>query len=298
MVGIRGLTTITPTKTGKTEKKKGAEENKRLDRVERDDQRGSLFTYVDPEEEDAEKEAVAQPSGHGQGMRVFEDEAFRSDAKGRPIPPTYSDVDQGNLADAWLLASAAAVAHTQPALLLKRITRHDSTSWMIRLWNESMVVKAEFSNEGYADPTPNGQRHTLWVALLEKAFAMREASSYSHIETGNPGRALEALTGKRSLRMSLSERTSLDKMFERLREGKRASASMVVHTREVGVAQPLHVDHCYAVLDVFEKDGAKLAKLYNPWGTNGGQKPLESLIHEVKMEALRADCDALFVSGS
>ena len=74
--------------------------------------------------------------------------------------------------------------------------------------------------------------------------------------------------------------------------------SLVVHTREVGVAQPLHVDHCYAVIDVYEKNGAKLAKLYNPWGTNGGQKPLDTLIHEVKMEALRADCDALYMSGS
>lgn len=297
MVGIRGLTTVTPTTTKRTEKKKGAEENRRLDKVVREEERDGLFEYVEPEEEE-DKDAVAQPAGHGQGLRTFEDEAFRVDTKGRTIPPTYSDVDQGNLADAWLLASAAAVAQAQPAQLLKRITRHDSKSWMVRLWNEATVVVAEFSNEGYADPTPNGQRNTLWVALLEKAFAMREAGSYSNIETGNPGRALEAITGKRTTRMSLSERTSLDAIFTRLHEGKRGSSAMVVHTREVGVAQPLHVDHCYAVIDVYEKDGAKIAKLYNPWGTNGGQKPIESLIHEVKMEALRADCDALFSSGS
>jgi hypothetical protein len=293
MVGIRGLTTITPTTTEKTDKKKKTGLDKKVDSVEREDERKNLFQYVDAEPEE-EEEKVAQPAGHAQGMRVFEDEAFRTAEK---IAPTYSDVDQGNLADAWLLASAAAVAHAQPALLLKRITRHDNKSWMIRIGDDTMVVSPEFMNEGYADPTPNGQRNTLWVALLEKAFALHEGGSYANLETGNPARALEALTGKKAKRVSLTERTGLDGLFTTLREGKRANAAMVFHTREVGVAQPLHVEHCYAVIDVYERDGVKLVKLYNPWGTNGGQKKLESLIHEVKIEALRADCDALFVSG-
>ena len=46
MVGIRGLTTITPAKTGKTEKKKGAEENRRLDKVVRDEERDGLFVAM------------------------------------------------------------------------------------------------------------------------------------------------------------------------------------------------------------------------------------------------------------
>lgn len=298
MVGIRGLTTITPATTKKTQKKKGVDADGKVDKVVREEERGNLFDYTDPEDE-AEKDQITQPAGHGLGLRTFPDEAFRIDAQGRQLPPTYGDVDQGNLADAWLMASAAAVAHVQPAQLLKRITRHDDKHWLVKLGTEDhVVVSAEFSNEGYADPTPNGQRNTLWVALLEKAFAMREASSYAHLEAGNPARALEALTGKRSTRMSLSERTSLDRMFERMKEAKRGNAAMVLHTREVGVAQPLHVEHCYAVLDVYEKDSKRFVKVYNPWGTNGGQKKIETLIHDVALEGVRADCDALFVAGN
>jgi hypothetical protein len=297
MVGIHGLTTVTPSTAKKISKKRGADGDKRVDKVVREEERNGLFEYVEEEEEE-DKDEVAQPAGHAAGMRAFADEAFRVDTKGRTIPPSYADVDQGNLADAWLMASAAAIAHAQPAHLLKRITRHDDKSWMVRLGEDSLVVTAEFSTEGYADPTPNGQRNTLWVALLEKAFAMRAAGSFANLEAGNPARALEALTGKRPVRVSLTEHTAIDGLFERLREGKRANAAMVLHTREVGVAQPLHVEHCYAVLDVFEREKSRFLKLYNPWGTNGGQKAIDTLIHEVRIEAIRTDCDALFVSAS
>ena len=61
----------------------------------------------------------------------------------------------------------------------------------IKLGKDEYRVEPEFPNEGYADPMPNGQNDTLWVALVEKAFAQASAESYANLERGNPARALD-----------------------------------------------------------------------------------------------------------
>ncbi len=158
-------------------------------------------------------------------------------------------------------------------------------------------MSPEFSAEGYADPIPNAQTDTLWVALFEKAFAKREGNSYGALEIGNPSRALELLTGKPSVRMSIHAATDIDRLASRIVEGRRDSCAMVLATRESGVSTPMHPEHSYAVLDLYEKAGERMVKVYNPWGTKGGTRSLENMIHEVKLDDVRANCAALFVSG-
>jgi hypothetical protein len=116
---------------------------------------------------------------------------------GRTVPPTFGDVDQGNLSDAWLMACFAAVAHAQPAQIMKRIDRLDDGAFQVRVGKHTLFrITPEFSGEGYADPMPNGQEDTMWCALLEKAWAKREAGAYTLLEVGNPSRALEDLSGE------------------------------------------------------------------------------------------------------
>ncbi len=296
-VGIRGLTTITPTTTNRTAKKKKTEDGGKIDRVDRDDESNAMLMEFAEPEEDEQEEGLAAPAGHNVAMVRFTDDAFRTDAAGRQMAPTFSDVDQGNLGDAWLLASCAAVAHARPTSLLKRVTRNLNDTFTVRLGDDEYRVAPEFPNEGYADPMPNGQSDTLWVALVEKAFAQAAAESYANLECGNAARALEALTGARTARQTIAPSLPPEKIFDRLREGKRASAPMVVRTHESRVTKPLTADHFYAVLDAYERDGLRFVKLYNPWGTKGGSRPLEEVVHEVSIEALSNDCDALFIGG-
>lgn len=307
----RNLTTITPSTTGKpeqgrsarTSKKSGADTGK-LDRIDRDEVSALSIDKITGEEErrgrgygrQAEEE-LAQPAGHASNRRRFKGEAFRTDEDGRTIPPTFSDVDQGNLSDAWLLASLAAVAHRQPAKIMKRIERLPDGAFNVLLSGELMRVTPEFSGEGYADPSPNGQEDTLWCALLEKAFALREAAGYSNLEVGNPSRALEDLTGQAGPRISLSELVRPDRVWSRLREARRAEAAIVYRTREGTVAAPLHADHCYAVLDVIQRGEERVVRLYNPWGTNGNERTLESMIHEIGIAELIRDGLSFHVSG-
>jgi hypothetical protein len=296
-VGIRGLTTVTPSTTQKTTKKKGADDAGRLDRVVREEQGNKMLLELEEQVEDATEGELHQPPGHSAATRWIDGDAFRRDAKGRPLPPVFGDVDQGNLGDAWLLATCAAVAHVRPSELTARISKNEDGSFTVRLGNEHLIMKPEFPTEGYADPLPNGQRDTLWVALVEKAFAQHEGGSYANLEAGSAAVALEALTGKRAKRTSLGEHTNLDKLWTKLREAKAESRPMVLRTRESGVAAPLAADHSYAVLDVVERAGARLVRVYNPWGTKNNSRPLDSMVAELPLDALREDAEALYVGG-
>lgn len=296
-VGIRSLTTVTPATTGQVAKKKteGATE-RRVDGIDRDDEKARRFlaALAEDDEDGQKQEELDQPPGHGRSLHRFQDDAFRTDAKGKPVPPTFADVDQGNLGDAWLLAACAAVAHARPEALLERVRQRRDGSFDVFLGEARFKVAPEFPGEQYADPTPGGQRDTLWVALVEKAFATQAAGSYAHLEAGNPGRALEALTGVRARKLSLTARTSLEALWSELTAAEKRGRAMVLRTHEQQVKAPLHAEHAYAVVGLIERGGQRLLKVYNPWGTEGGQRPVEELLHELPLEAVRADFDAIW----
>lgn len=296
-VAIQGLQTRRPEQK-KAKKKKGASGGGKVDEVVREDLENELIAALSREDRGSNKQELAQPPGHGAGTKTVAGEAFRTDQKGREVPPTFSDVDQGNLGDSWLLAACAAVAHSAPQHLLRRVKRNKRGTFDVKLASTKHTVNPDFSTEGYANPTPNGMQDTLWVALVEKAFAQRLAGSYLNLETGTAGRALEALTGRPSVRTTITETVRPDKIFAKLRAGKESERAMVISTRESGVSSPLHPDHAYAVLDAFEKDGAKLVRLFNPWGTNGGTRRLDEVTYDIRIEDLGSNAEALHVSGA
>jgi len=290
MVGLRALSTGTQTTQAKVAKKGPAAPAGKLDRVERgdeDERRRPVFERADEEDEGS---ALAPPPGHNEASRRVPGEAFRRDSKGRPVPPCYGDVDQGNLADAWLLASFAAVAHSSPQILTRRVRRRSAHDFAIDLGDDTVIVTSELSLEGYADPTPNGQADTLWVALLEKAFAIREGGSYAHLETGNAGRALEAITGQRARRISVTEHTDPVRLLSRLVK----TVPIVLKTRSGNLSEPLVGDHNYAVLEVLPE----ALKVYNPWGTAGGTRPIENMVHVIPMTQVVREVEALYLCGA
>src|SRR5262245_46404444 len=103
-----------------------------------------------------------------------------------------------------------------------------------------------------------------------------------NLEHGNPGRALELLTGAPSRRISFYERMDQEALARTLTASAAARRPMVLTTREVDVQAPLNAEHAYAVLEFTADKGLKL---YNPWGTERHTRPLASLIHEVPLAA-------------
>jgi hypothetical protein len=296
---IQGYSGVGGGAATKKAKKGGSVEEAKADRIDRDDPSNAMLVEIVDEHSRKKGDSVLCPSGHSPSVIWVDGDAFRTDKAGLTVPPTFSDVDQGNLSDSWLLASLAAVARSSPQHLLKRCDQKRSPEgeFTVRLGKVDIFVTPEFSSEGYADPMPNSQTDTLWVALFEKAFAKREGNSYAAIEIGTPSIALQLLTGRPTVRSSIHPGTELDRLWAKMTDAKKDGRAMVLTTRESGVSSPMHPEHAYALLDLYEKGNERLLKLYNPWGTKGGTRGIETVIHEVKLDDVRANCASLFVSG-
>ncbi len=137
-----------------------------------------------------------------------------------------NDVRQGSIGDCYFLASLMAVAHTNPGLLQKAITKNDDGTYTVKLykveqtgmlfWKGKKFIPQEiklyptFPTEADGTDTANPDANSvpahawtastdeseLWVRLIEKAYALI-VGSYSEIGNGGLGAdALEALTGE------------------------------------------------------------------------------------------------------
>ena len=190
---------------GKTAKSKEGGSSTALDRVSREEE--NLLVQEVTEEQRRRRgrgyndfSEIEPVSGHSKTLVRRAGRAFRIDAEGRQVPPHFSEVEQGNLQDAWLLAVLAAVARAQPDALMQRVQPSQKGDFTVQLGERVYPVTPEFPSEGYAEPEPQNLNDTLWVALVEKAFALESACSYAELETGNPSRALPLLVEGRSLR--------------------------------------------------------------------------------------------------
>src|SRR5581483_7127990 len=132
--------------------------------------------------------------------------------------PSYRDVQQGAVGDCWLLASLAEVAARAPADI-RNMFNYVGTAleggnvvgvYNVRLFDKYgtahyITVDTELPGGGgtYAQPV----HHVLWVALAEKAYAQANgagyvmsshvgSASYAALNSGYPGWALQAITGK------------------------------------------------------------------------------------------------------
>ncbi len=231
--------------------------------------------------------------GHSTTVLRREGRPFRTE-NGRLVPPHFADVEQGNLQNAWLMATLAAVAEARPDVLIERVADGHNGDFFVRLGRRRFPVSPEFPTEGYAEVEPRGRADTLWVALFEKAFALDAACSYAELEAGNPSRALPLLVGGGSRRQRVRTNGDPEAEVRKLLEHRDQRHPMILVTRTGSVQRPLVADHAYALVDV---DGDGGVKLYNPWGTRRSSRPLEAVLHPLPWRDARAAFEFLYVGG-
>jgi hypothetical protein len=192
-----------------------------------------------------------------------------------------NDVMQKYLADCYLIAAMSSVARTNPELIEKAFHKRTDGTYDVTIYEPKgskwLPVKVRIDadlphNDWYHLTYASGRdEKELWPALLEKAFAQR-AGSYGAIESGVPGDALSALTGKPTSMIDFQEKgVKADQVFEALsqavKEKRPATASTYGESSHAKYTNSgVYADHAYSVWGVETTGGKKYVQLRNPWG--------------------------------
>lgn len=191
------------------------------------------------------------------------------------------DVTQKYLADCYLIAAMASVAHTRPELIEQMFKKRSDGTYDVTLHEpqgdgfKKVTVRIDADlphNDWYHLTYASGaDEKELWPALLEKAVAQR-AGSYGAIEGGVPGDAITMFTGKPTELVDFRAKgVKADEVFAMLstavKEKRPATASTFGESSNAKYTNSgLYADHAYSVWGTEEKGGKKYVQLRNPWG--------------------------------
>jgi hypothetical protein len=226
-----------------------------------------------------------------------------------------NDVKQGSLGDCYLLAAMMAIAKTNPGAIQKLVKEKDKGIYEVSLYVSQQVKtiyrrirllgrtikipvgrkvvkvpkvitvtdtfpvgnngKAAFAKT--ADLTPESEPE-LWVMLIEKAYAIY-MGGYDKIEGGDPGKAMEMLTGNsgRTFKCdSYSDKqmtniikyaikhqlpiTAASRTLSYEKNGKTLPTALGIEAEKYGIV----ANHAYIVNNI---SGTNV-DLRNPWGSH------------------------------
>jgi hypothetical protein len=187
--------------------------------------------------------------------------------------PTADDVAQGYLGDCYFLASLSAVAKVDPMEIRQTVAdlgdgtyavnfHRDAKDVYVRVtadlpsWSEGNLAYANFGSDG-----------SMWVAVVEKAFALFRGgtASYGSIDSGWMTEAFSALGLDSS---SVFNTRSLTQQIDQfLSQGK----AVTYATGDVPSGSGLIGDHAYSVDHVVRdrRGDVTAVVLRNPWGVDG-----------------------------
>ncbi|MEV0953396.1 C2 family cysteine protease [Promicromonospora sp. NPDC050249] len=189
-----------------------------------------------------------------------------------------SKIDQGRLADCWFLASAGAVAESNPKWIQEHIkyNAQDGT-YTVTFYRDGEPVHITVEDTAYENAAgdPNGK--ASWITVYEKAAAVYMGGEYEDMNYDSAETALEMITGKDTSSESLDpvlpweDPPSLQSIGERVKNGEPVVAASPDGGGWFGDPPPDNKvvgNHVYTVQGVSE-DG-KTITLVNPWGPTGG----------------------------
>ena len=187
--------------------------------------------------------------------------------------PTHHDVDQENLADCWLLAPLASIAHDNPNHIRSMVADFGDGTYGVRLGNSFYRVDGELPtwNAGSTDQefAGLGLQDCLWVAIIEKAYAdfRTGANTYDSLGWGSTLDAMNAynLTGVNSSYHSAasSDIAVADAVYSHWNSYQ----NTVICTGSVTAGSGLVGSHCYSVVSVTRNNEGIVTsiRLRNPW---------------------------------
>jgi hypothetical protein len=198
---------------------------------------------------------------------------FSSDPLFAPAGPTMSDINQGELGDCYLLATLSSVVKTDPSLITHDVVANTDGTYTVNFAGAhgAVTVNAQLPvlSDGQLAYAQLGQQDSIWVAIVEKAYAEYanpKANSYASINGGWMSQVFSALGLQSESIYSDSGATALLTMLQSdLSAGDFATFGTVA---KLPTSSPLVADHAYEVNSVTDNaSGVPVSVTFrNPWG--------------------------------
>jgi hypothetical protein len=188
--------------------------------------------------------------------------------------PSENDIVQGSVGDCYLLSSLSSIAKIDPNLIRQSVVGLGDGTYAVRFFNNDgtatyIRVDAELP-EYWAGSEPAyarlGQQNSLWVAIMEKAWAefrVPGVDSYAAIDGGQMSEAYTALGLTSTTTYSFASASVLAQSIQ-----QELSSGNSVTIATPGDAPQLIGDHCYTVDSVLTDNQGNITgiELRNPWG--------------------------------
>lgn len=219
------------------------------------------------------------------------------------------DVDQGAIADCYLLASIAAIARQNPEAIKNMIRDNNDGTYTVtfkqlvstepRMYQDIPVtVTADFPGGltgPHAQPGDNAAygKKEIWPLIIEKAYAQLKAGYPGISSGGKPEYVLEELTGHAVKTFPDMSNIFADPFgnkvfhpdvgFKDLKANFDAGKPVTFSTLSPGLMTPgaygLVTSHAYTLDKVYtDANGKRWVQLYNPWGnTHPAPIPFEEI---------------------
>jgi hypothetical protein len=185
--------------------------------------------------------------------------------------PSSDDVHQQYLNDCWLLATLGAVADANQNAIFQAVVDLGDGTYCVELDNKQYRVDPDLAvrSDGDFAYARLGQDDSLWVALVEKAYALHRDGTYASIDGDTPYWAMGKLDGINRV-FSGASGDGTDEA-EKVQDWLDWGYAVVFCTKnDLDVLDPLFgapsivENHCYTVTGV-DWVSERLI-LRNPWG--------------------------------
>jgi hypothetical protein len=216
--------------------------------------------------------SLAQPSigMGGVSYKAFNEPLFSATG------PSANDIIQGDLGDCYFLADLSAIAQTNPNQIRQDVVELSDGTFLVRFMNGNTATYEHLNNELPANSGGNlvyaqlGQSSSMWVPIMEKAFAeyRNGANSYPNIAAGWMSEVSYDLGLAATDTFGTSNANSLLALIQ---SELQAGDAVTIGIDDVPAGSPLIDDHAYSVVAVTTDGSGDLTglEIRNPWGTVG-----------------------------
>ena len=223
-------------------------------------------------------------AGNGPGAfpepQVTDKQMTYQDFSGDPLfsslGPSPNDVRQGFVGDCYYVATLSSIAKADPNLIRQSIVDLGDGTYAVHYVRNGTDVYIHVDGQlpvwspGDIAYAGLGQQNSLWVALMEKAYAFfrYDLASYASIDGGWMSEVYSALGTTSS---TINQASGAQWLLQQIQDLLDAGRSVTYGVLQAPAGSPLISYHAYMV-DSVQTDSAGNAialRLRNPWGIGG-----------------------------